>query len=201
MAPIRAPVSSSKKRKAASDAKAIPKAKRRREGTAGSTSELDVRLSELENGLSKTQGGKSQLLELFSMFDLAIPDSERNLKVAICLCRIFSRFMAAGQFPWSKSNQEDQWQMKGYSSYQFTLQQFVRMGHGPTPTAMLKLHMRMLKEESAHNPDSAQIFGSFSGLVSSLFEAADGTEARKTFAEDYLQQYQDCCFYSLEAIK
>ena len=201
MAPMTAPVSSSKKRKATSDAKAIPKAKRRGEVTAGSTSELDVRLSELENGLSQTEGGKSQLSALFSMFDLAIPDSERNLKVAICLCRVFSRLMAAGHFPWSKSHEEFQWLMTEYSSYQSTLQQCLRMGHGSTPTAMLELHMRMLREESSHNPDSVQIFDSFSGLVSSLVEAVDGTEARQTFAEDYLQQYQDCCYCSLEAIK
>jgi len=191
--------SASKKRKAATDARAAPNAKRQKDETTGNSSELDLRVQKLENELSKTTDGETQVSELFSLFDSA-PDSERNVKVAICLCRVFSRKMAAENFPWPKSNEEAGWQMREYRSYQSTLQQFLQRGHGSTPTTMLKLHMRMLKEESLHNPSNVGIFDSFSGLVFAIVEAVDGTEVRKTFAEEYLQQYQDCCYYTLGAI-
>jgi U3 small nucleolar RNA-associated protein 19 len=200
MAPTITETSSSKKRKAALDARAPPKTKRRREQTTGNDSELDRRVQKLEDELSKTTNGKSQMPELISLFDSDNPDSEHNLKVAICLCRVFSRMMAAGQFPWQKSKEEHGWQMREYGSYQSVVQQCLKKGHGSTPTTMLKLHMRMLKEESLHNPDSIRIFESFAGLVPALVEAADGAEVRKTFAEECLQPYQDCCYHSLEAI-
>jgi hypothetical protein len=199
MAPI-IDASASKKRKAATDVRAAPKAKRQKDETTGNSSELDLQVQKLENELSKTTNGKTQISELFSLFDSAALDSERNVKVAICLCRVFSRKMAAGNFPWPKSNEEAGWQMREYRSYQSTLQQFLQRGHGSTPTTMLKLHMRMLKEESLHNPNSIGILDSFSSLVSAIVEAVDGTEVRKTFAEEYLQQYQDCCYYTLGAI-
>jgi len=201
--PVMAPItdaSTSKKRKAATDGRGASKAKRSKDETTGNNSELDLRAQKLENELSKTTDGKTQVSELFSLFDSVAPDSERNVKVAICLCRVFSRKMAAGDFPWPKSNEEVGWQMREYRSYQSTLQQFLQRGHGSTPATMLKLHMRMLKEESLHNPSSAEIFDSFSGLVSAIIGAVDGTEVRKTFAAEYLQQYQDCCYYTLGAI-
>jgi hypothetical protein len=199
MAPI-IDTSTSKKRKAATDARAASKAKRSKDETTSSNSEFDLRVQTLENELFKITDGKTQVSELFSLLDSAAPDSERNVKVAICLCRVFSRRMAAGDFPWPKSNEEAGWQMREYRSYQSTLQQFLQRGHGSTPATMLKLHMRMLKEESLHNPNSAGNFDSFSGLVSAIIEAVDGTEVRNTFAEEYLRQYQDCCYYTLGAI-
>ena len=192
--------SSSKKRRVASDSRAAPKAKRRRDETTQNASEVDCRLQKLEDGLSKTTDGRSQMSELISMFDLASPDSECNLKVAISLCRVFSRMMATGRFTWPKSKEEPEWQMRDYRSFQSIVQQCLQKGNRSTPTTMLKLHMRMLKEESSHSPESFRIFESFSGLVSALIEAEDGAEVRKTFAEEYLQQYQDCCYSSLEAI-
>src|SRR5947209_20168143 len=90
--------------------------------------------------------------------------------------------------------------MRDYQSYQSTIQQSLQRGQGSTLTTMLKLHMRMLKEESLHNPNSVGIFDSFSGLVSAIIEALDGAEVRKTFAQEYLQQYQDCCYYTFGAI-
>jgi hypothetical protein len=175
MAPI-IDASASKKRKAKTDARAAPKAKRQKDETTGNSSELDLRVQKLENELSKTTDGKTQVSELFSLFDSAGPDSERNVKVAICLCRVFSRKMTAENFPWPKSMKKLGWQMRGYRSYQSTLQQFLQRGHGSTPTMMLKLHMRMLKEESLHNPSSVAIFDSFSGLVSAI-------ECRKSRSE------------------
>lgn len=200
MAPI-ATDSSTRKRQAVSDTRGGPKAKRRREETTGNDSKLDIQVQELEDELSKTSNGQSQMSELISLFDPASPDSERNLKVAICLCRVFSRRMAAGQFAWQKSKEEPGWQVREYRSYQSILQQCLRKGHGSTPLTMFKVHMRMLREESLHNPESVKIFESFSGLVPALVEAVDGVEVRTTFAEEYLQQYQDCCYYSLEAIR
>ena len=201
MAPITTPALSSKKRKAASDAKAAPKAKRRRDEAAANMSEFDITVNKLETELSKNSNGKTHMSELISLFDLASPDSESNLKVAICLCRVFSRMMATGHLPWRKSNEEPEWQMSEYLSYQSTVQQFLRNGHGSTPATMLKLHMRMLEEESSYNPDNVKIFDSFSGLISALAEAVDGAEAVKAFMEGYVQKYQDCCYYTLEAIK
>jgi hypothetical protein len=189
-----------KKRKVATDARANPQAKRQKDETTGSNSELDLWIQRLESELSKTADGKAQVSELFSLFDSTAPDSERNVKVAVCLCRVFSRKMAAGSFPWPKSNGETEWQMREYRSYQSTLQHLLQRGHGSTPTTMLKLHMRMLKEESLHNPNGVGIFDSFSGLVSAIIEAVDGAEVRKTFAGEYLQQYQDCAYYTLGAI-
>jgi hypothetical protein len=108
--------------------------------------------------------------------------------------------MASGQFPWQKPKEEPGWQVREYWTYQSIVQQCLEKGHGSTPSTMLKLHMRMLREESLHNPDNVRIFESFSGLVPALVEAVDGVEVRKTFAEEYLQQYHDCCYHSLAAI-
>ncbi len=199
MSSVVANVPSGKKRKPTLDARG-PKAKRRREETGGNGSELDLQIQKLENELSKTTNGESQTSELISLFDPTSPDSEGNLKVAICLCRVFSRMMASGQFSWQKPKEEPGWQIKEYQSYQSMVQQFLKNGHGSTPTTMLKLHMKMLKEESSHNPDSFGIYKGFPGLVAALVDAVDGSDARKTFAEEYVQQYQDCCYYSLAAI-
>jgi U3 small nucleolar RNA-associated protein 19 len=200
MPSITADAPSGRKRKPTSDARSVPKVKRRREETGRNASELDLRIQKLENELSKTPNGKSQICDLISFFDLSTPDSEDNLKVAICLCRVFSRMMASGQFTWQKLKEEPGWQIKEYQSYQSIVQQCLKNGHGSTPTTMLKLHMKMLKEESSHNPNSFRIFESFPGLVTALVDAVDGADVRKTFAEDYVRQYQDCCYYSLEAI-
>lgn len=200
MAQITSDASSSKKRKAASDARAAPKAKRRKNEVEGDAPELDRRVQKLEDELSETADGKSQMSELISLLNPATPDSESNVKVAICLCKVFSRMMASGEFPWQKPKEGPGWQVREYRTYQSIVQQCLEKGHGSTPSTMLKLHMRMLREESLHNPDNVRIFESFSGLVPALVEAVDGAEVRKTFAEEYLQQYQDCRYHSLAAI-
>lgn len=200
MPSITTDVPSGKKRKPTSDTRSVPKAKRRREESGENGSELDLRIQKLENELSKTPNGKSQVSELIALFDVASPDSEDNLKVAIYLCRVFSRMMASGQFTWQKPKEKPGWQIREYQSYQSKVQQCLKHGHGSTPTTMLKLHMKMLKEESSHNPETFRIFETFPGLVTALVDVVDGAEVRKTFAEEYVQQYQDCCYYSLEAI-
>lgn len=189
-----------KKRKSVSDARSVPKAKRRRGEIPRSDSDLILRIEKLEDELSKTTNGKGQISELISFFDLASADLDGSLSAAICLCRVFSRMMASGMFPWQKSNEEPGWQMREYWAYQFKLLQYVKEGPTSTQPTMLKLSMRMLKEESVHNPDAFKVYESFSGLVTAIIQAVDGLEVRKTFAEDYLQPYHDCSYYSLGAI-
>ena len=205
MAPVPAVASYGKKRKTMPNGDSMPKTKRPRGGGSSKESDLDSRIAEIELGMlesGSTEGEKQdKMVQLISMFETENPDADHNVQVAISLCRVFSRMMAAGLFPRARETGKATsilWQTKAYLQYQTMLQKCLRRSTGSMPTTMLKLYMRMLKEESLHSPDNVWISESFPALVSAIVEARED-DVRKFYAEEFLQQYQDCCYYSLKA--
>lgn len=206
MAPLTNGLSAGKKRKIVPNDTTTSKKKLRR-AKATSVEFLPRRLEQLEVSLSgegtSDQERQAQMAELISMFEVESRVPEGYVEIAICLCRVFSRMMAAGTFPWTKgvaSIHSSQWQAASYLRYHSIMQKVLGTGLGSIPTTMFKLSMRMLKEESLHSPHDLWLSESFTGLMSAVIETKDGDVVRKLFADEYLQKYPDCCYHSLEEI-
>ena len=207
MAPLENVASLGEKRKTMSSDHTMRKTKRHRTDGSKPDSELDSRIAELELIISRDSSTDTQkdshVSLLISMFENENTESDRNVQVAVSLCRVYSRMMAAGKFPWARDTRESTstpWQTRTYRQYQSMLQKCTKDGHGLLPTTMLKLYMRMFKEESLHSPENVWLSESFPALVTAIVEAQE-EDVRRFYAEEYLQQYQDCCYYSLEAVK
>lgn len=129
----------SKKRK--KDAKEILSAKRRAVAN-GSNDAVTSKVQELENQISESRQHYNNVATLISMLDVANPGISQNVVVAVSLCRIFSRLMAAGSLS-KRSQMSDQesiivsWLNARYLEYQDALLNLLRHGDFSTQVGNL----------------------------------------------------------------
>jgi len=208
MVPVTVEASKRMKRNPALDGPSLSRAKRRRVTDLDDGDSSESRIGELELEASETPPNLEALRKLISLFRLDDPDHDSNIQISISLCRAFTRLLVNKIF-WPDGQTIDRHQGRDISEsvaeanrdYRHALRQLVKKGNSATRSVVLRICMRILKEEDAHSQGSPLASRDFGDLVLAVVRANDGSSLRGTFAQEYLQQYHDCCYYSLRAIQ
>ncbi|KAI9713317.1 MAG: hypothetical protein M1812_006676 [Candelaria pacifica] len=127
-----------------------------------------------------------------------------DLTVAVSLCRVFSRLLAAGHMTKTKDTLQDeyivqQWLKERYTEFTAIVITILKEGSPENQNTALTLSMRLLKDEASHLKNSEEYVwraGLFPEILRALVESDAGEEGRESFTEQYLQQYDDIRLYT-----
>lgn len=122
---------SSKKRKSAKDGSSS--SKRRAVATDSNEDATMSKITELEIQISESRKHYNNIVTLLSMLDVGENAQNPNLPVAVSLCRVFSRLIAAGNFTESSRADDNEklivaWLKERFQEYQKALVTVMREG-------------------------------------------------------------------------
>jgi len=149
---------SSKKRKSVKDGSSSSK---RRAVAADSNEDATMsKITELEIQISESRKHYNNIATLLSMLDVGVNAQNPNLPVAVSLCRVFSRLIAAGNL--TESNRADDneklivaWLKERFQEYQKALMTIMREGDA---SAQVSIYVTGMSEhslmEAGHGIDS-----------------------------------------------
>lgn len=128
--PATVDASSSKKRKSTKNAGA-PSSKRRAVSEEDSFAETLSKIQDLENQVAESRKYYNNIATLISMLNVDQSVKKPELAVAVSLCRVFSRLMAAGNLSESSRDAENEkivvaWLKERCSEYQRALMSIIR---------------------------------------------------------------------------
>jgi U3 small nucleolar RNA-associated protein 19 len=157
----------------------------------------ESRIVELESQILKSRKHYNNIATLIS---LAKESSEATLLVNIALCRVYCRFLAAGNLSTSKETTGAeavivQWLRARLNEYVDILLELLRSES--TGVTALTLLMRLVKEEvnqRGHMAWSQGIFGKATGVLLSSGEVLSEFEVK------YFNPYADVRFHTLELV-
>jgi U3 small nucleolar RNA-associated protein 19 len=195
----------STKRKRTSTQKAP--VKRARSESSDDVVDTQAQILLLENEIFESKKHYNNIAKLIFIFKDDTQDPEDSVVAAISLCRVFTRLLAAGKFAFKAGAKEKdlvvtQWLKDRYLEYKEALLDI--LGEEGISTTVLTLCMRLLKTEGEHiqNNQEYQFPTLFlTGMLTTLLDPANDEEARKEFSENFIEEYDDIRFYTLEAIQ
>ncbi|OOQ89907.1 putative ribosome biogenesis protein Noc4 [Penicillium brasilianum] len=197
--------SSSKKRKSTKIAGAP--SKRRAVAEEDGFAETLSKVQELENQIAESRKYYNNIATLISMLNVEPTAKKPELAVAVSLCRVFSRLMAAGNLSESSRDAENEkivvaWLKERYSEYQRALLSIIREADTTSQVTALTLSMRLVKEYITHIPgaDSRIWSGLFKDVIEALVEAQDGEEVRAEFVTKFMKEYEDIRYQTFAQI-
>jgi U3 small nucleolar RNA-associated protein 19 len=123
---------------------------------------------------------------------------QQDTNAMVALCRVFCRLIAGGNLRKSKDTPQNevvivQWLKERYSEYTNLLLETL-------DSSILKLAMRLVKEESREDGDSAWKFGFFGRLVQTLFLGEHAEPILQDFMREWAFVYDDVRFYTFQKI-
>ncbi|ODM21498.1 hypothetical protein SI65_02342 [Aspergillus cristatus] len=197
---------SSKKRKSAKDGSSSSK---RRAVAADSNEDATMsKITELEIQISESRKHYNNIATLLSMLDVGENAQNPNLPVAVSLCRVFSRLIAAGNLTESSRADDNEklivaWLKERFQEYQKALVTIMREGDASAQVTALTLSMRLVGEQVTHIP-SADSYVWSSGLFMNVFEAVieapEGQALQAEFIEKFVKVYEDVRFHTFTRI-
>jgi hypothetical protein len=140
--------SSSKKRKNTKNAGA-PSSKRRAVAEEDGFAETLSKVQELENQIAESRKHYNNIATLISMLNVEPSAKKPELAVAVSLCRVFSRLMAAGNLSESSRDAENEkivvaWLKERCSEYQRALLSIIREADGTSQVgAILSVYQQV----------------------------------------------------------
>ncbi|KAJ5355055.1 uncharacterized protein N7496_012267 [Penicillium cataractarum] len=203
--PAAVDASSSKKRKSTKNA-GTP-SKRRAVAEEDGFAETLSKVQELENQIAESRKYYNNIATLISMLNVEPSVKKPELAVAVSLCRVFSRLMAAGNLSESSRDAENEkivvaWLKERFSEYQRALLSIIREADTTSQVTALTLSMRLVKEYITHIPgaDSSIWSGLFKDIIEALVEAQDGEEVRAEFVSKFMKEYEDIRYQTFTQI-
>ncbi|KAJ5455533.1 uncharacterized protein N7458_003797 [Penicillium daleae] len=198
--------SSSKKRKNTKNAGA-PSSKRRAVAEEDGFAETLSKVQELENQIAESRKHYNNIATLISMLNVEPSAKKPELAVAVSLCRVFSRLMAAGNLSESSRDAENEkivvaWLKERCSEYQRALLSIIREADSTSQVTALTLSMRLVKEYVTHiqGADSSIWSGLFKDIIEALVEAQDGEDVRAEFVTKFMKEYEDIRYQTFAQI-
>ncbi|GLI76077.1 maturation and nuclear export of 40S ribosomal subunits interacting protein [Penicillium ochrochloron] len=194
--PATVDTSSSKKRKSTKNAGAP--SKRRAVAEEDSLAETLSKVQELETQIAESRKYYNNIATLIAMLNVEQSAKKPELAVAVSLCRVFSRLMAAGNLSESSRDAENEkivvaWLKERCLEYQRALLSIIREADTTSQVTALTLSMRLVKEYITHisGADSSIWSGFFKDIIEALVEAQDGEEVRAEFVAKFMKEYED----------
>ena len=161
----------------------------------------------LENEIFESKKNYNNIATLIRILRTDGEDGDTTLVAAISLCRVFTRFMVAGDLVKKPGSTEKdivvlKWLKERYSEYKSVL--MVLLGEEGAASTTLTLCMRLLKTEGQHLLNGQEynfpdVF--LTEVVQALLKPESDENVRKEFSEKYVEEYDDIRFYTLEAIR
>ncbi|KAG9237264.1 nucleolar complex protein-like protein [Amylocarpus encephaloides] len=196
---------SAKRKRISSEKKPIKRA--RSESSESGEEDGQAQILLLENEIFESKKNYNNITTLFEICTRDNEDPDDSVVAAISLCRVFARLLISGELS-AKSGMSDKeivvvrWLKERYSEYkQFLLGLLV--GEDTSATA-LTLCMRLLKIEGDNLRNAGEYnFPSrfLGGIVWMLLRPESDADARTAFTQNFVEEYDDIRFYTLEAIK
>lgn len=160
----------------------------------------------LENEIFESKKNYNNLATLLSILNSDTERNEDSIIAAISLCRIFTRFIIAGDLVVKKDATEKEavvvkWLKERYNEYKSLL--FNLLGEEEVSATVLALCMRLLKTEGENARSQEYQFPSalLTGVVKALVRPESDAAARKEFGEKFVEEYDDIRYYTFEALK
>jgi U3 small nucleolar RNA-associated protein 19 len=160
----------------------------------------------LETEIFESTKNYNNVATLIKILKTNSEDADDSVIAAISLCRVFTRFIVAGDLA-NKKDASDQeavvvkWLKERYTEYKNSL--FDLLGEEGISATALALCMRLLKTEGENARTQEYQFPSsfLTGIVQALTKPESDANARKEFSEKFVEEYDDIRFYTFEAIK
>lgn len=160
----------------------------------------------LENEIFESKKHYNNISTLIQILQRQNETPEESLIAAIALCRVFSRFMASGEFVRKRETTEKetvviQWLKERYTEYKTALLALLSSASGSTA---LTLSLRILKNEGTHLRNGQEysfptIF--LTNIVRVVLSEDTADDLRQEFSEKYVEEYDDIRYYTFEAVQ
>ncbi|KAJ5622473.1 hypothetical protein N7528_005705 [Penicillium herquei] len=198
------PVESSKKRKSSKTAGAPSK---RRAVAEDDFAETLSTIEKLENEIAESRKHYNNIATLISMLNVQTSAKNPELAVAVSLCRVFSRLMAAGNFAESSRAAENEkivtaWLKERCLEYQRALLSIIREADTTSQITALTLSMRIIKERITHIPGAENAVWStnFKAIVEAVIEAQDNQDLQSEFVNKFMKEFEDVRYHAFGQI-
>ncbi|KAJ5698636.1 hypothetical protein N7462_000641 [Penicillium macrosclerotiorum] len=199
--------SSSKKRKSTKNGGA-PSSKRRAVAENDGFAQSLSTIQELEEQIAESRKYYNNIATLISMLNVETNAKNPELAVAVSLCRVFSRLMAAGSMTDSSRAAENEkivvaWLNERCQEYQRALISIMREADTASQIAALTLGMRLVKERTTHIPGQETLAWStlFKEILEAVVEARDSEDLRTEFITKFAKEYEDVRFHTFSQIE
>ncbi|KAJ5731503.1 uncharacterized protein N7483_006011 [Penicillium malachiteum] len=199
-----APVEASKKRKSNKTAGAPSK---RRAVAEDDFAETLSTIEKLENEIAESRKNYNNIATLISMLNVQKSAKNPELAVAVSLCRVFSRLMAAGNFAESSRAAENEkivtaWLKERCLEYQRALLSIIREADTTSQITALTLSMRIIKERITHIPGAENAVWStnFKAIVEAVIEARDNQDLQSELVNKFMKEFEDVRYHAFGQI-
>ncbi|KAH8656977.1 nucleolar complex protein-like protein [Tricladium varicosporioides] len=161
----------------------------------------------LENEIFESKKNYNNIVTLIKIFTNDTGDADDSVVAAISLCRVFTRLLVAGELVQKRGGSEKEaivvkWLKERYTEYKTALLDI--LGEEGISATALTLCMRLLKTEgeSMQSNKEYQFPTMFlTGIVAALLQPESDSSARKEFSENFVEEYDDIRYYTLDAIR
>jgi U3 small nucleolar RNA-associated protein 19 len=161
----------------------------------------------LEHEILESKKNYNNIARLLNILRTDTEDSDEPVVAAISLCRVFMRFMIAGELEKNKGSTDKdlvviKWLRERYSEYKTALLDL--LGEEGIGNTALELCMRLLKTEGEHlrNGQDYNFPTTFlTEILQVLLKGQTEESARKEFSEKYVEENDDIRFYTFEAFE
>ncbi|KAJ5936624.1 hypothetical protein N7466_003074 [Penicillium verhagenii] len=195
-----AAVDASKKRKSSKNAGAPSK---RRAVAEDDFAETLSTIEKLENEIAESRKHYNNIATLISMLNVEKSAKNPDLAVAVSLCRVFSRLMAAGTFAESSHAAENEkivaaWLKERSLEYQRALVAIMREADSTSQITALTLSMRLIKERITHIPGAENIVWStnFRDILEAVVGGRDNQDLQTELITKFLKEFEDVRYYA-----
>ncbi|CAI7597550.1 CCAAT-binding factor [Penicillium manginii] len=194
-------VESSKKRKSVKNGGAP--SKRRAVAEEDTFAETLSKIQELENQIAESRKHYNNIATLISMLNVESSAKEPELAVAVSLCRVFSRLIAAGNLTESNRAAENEkiivaWLKERCLEYQRALMAIMREADPSSQITALTLAMRLVKERITHIPGADNNIWAtlFKDIIEAIVEANNGQDLQAEFVTKFVKEFEDVRFFT-----
>ena len=187
------------------------KPKKRRRSSSGSEEDGDnddpnAKILLMEQGILESKKNYNDISALLSIMGEYEKGNPQSMLAAVALCRVFVRLMAQGSLKWKSTSSEKEvivvnWLKEMLSAYKTTLLSFLE--DEDLAMTALTLCMRVLKTEGEHqhiNEEYSFPSTFLLGIVSTILGGND-EDVRRTYIEEYAEQYDDIRYYTFKSVK
>lgn len=131
--------------------------------------------------------------------------TSEGMRVAVSLCRVFSRLFAQGSLTPNKSLSEKDtvvvhWLKEQYSTFKRILRSYSTGSTSTTLSASLETRMLAMRAEARHSNALRPFQDDLRDLILDLL-SADSSEYIGEFAAEFILKYEDVRFYTFKHIK
>ncbi|KAE8444699.1 hypothetical protein EG329_014357 [Mollisiaceae sp. DMI_Dod_QoI] len=185
---------------------ALDKRPAKRARSESSIEDTQAQILMLENEIFESKKKYNNIATLIKILGNDAEEAEDSVVAAISLCRVFTRLMVSGDM--SKKHiatEKDavvvRWLRERYSEYKNALLELLGK-EGIAPTA-LTLCMRLLKTEGQHLRTGQDNFPAtfLTDMIRALLNYNGDGNVRKEFSDEFVEEYDDVRFFTLEAIE